>query len=529
MRTEQIEYYKNLLKDDEVLLLKSKDSFFKNHYISSPLNVLTNFSGTEGEAIINKKGEIKIFVDTRYHLLVDKQVFSDIEVIKMPLGESFFDAFKKIYKKGMTLFVEEDVLLSEYLKLDKYFNLKTYKLKEDFLLNDDYDSTKPAFKIEEESFSAKIEKIKAEFKDSKVLVFDLDVISYLVNLRSFQTNFSSNTRSILFLDFKTLNNILFINDEIDAIDGLKIKKLDEFNSFISSIEDEIYFNPSEITLKNFLAIAKPREIKNNILNLAASIKPIKLINDMKDASNKLDRAIFNFKKKLKEGLNEAELVELFEAELFNSGLKCPSFKTILAIGENSASIHYSSYDKNKILKKESLILLDCGGYSDLGMATDITRTLYFGDNPKEIYKKIYTNVLKSFIMCFLNETKDAKKLDLLARDFLQEFNKDGFFFDHGLGHGIGTSCHQNPPRLSMSSKDIIKPYQTHSIEPGLYGKNDEAEFGVRIENCVYFDSNYKRHSLSKYPFEEVLIDFSLLNNKEKEFVENWNRGFYENI
>lgn len=529
MRNKQIEFYKNLLNEDEVLLLKSSDSFFKNHYISSPLNILTNFSGSEGEAIINKEGKITIFVDTRYHLLVDKQVFCDIEVYKMPLGETFFEAFKKHYKKGTTLFVEENILLNEYLKLNQYFNLKTYKLNDEFLLNSDYDKTKPVFEIKEESFEDKIKKLKNSFKDEKVLVFNLDEISYLTNLRSFQTNFSSNVRSIFYLDFKTLNYVLFIDDKTPLMQGLEVKKLDEFNKFISSIEDKIYIKSSDISLKNFLAIKNPSELKNDALTLSASIKPISVIEDMKSASNKLDCAIYNFQKQIKEGLSEEDLVEIFEKELLKSGLKAPSFKTILALDENSASIHYSSYDKNKLLKKESLILLDCGGYSSLGFATDITRTLYFGDKPKDIYKKIYTNVLRAFILCFLSLEKEAQKVDELARNFLEAFNKEGFYFNHGLGHGIGTSCHQNPSRLSMNSSDIIKPYQTHSIEPGLYGKSNEDEFGVRIENCVYFDSNYKRFSLSKYPFEEKLIDYSILNSDEKEFVENWNRKFYENI
>ena len=111
----------------------------------------------------------------------------------------------------------------------------------------------------------------------------------------------------------------------------------------------------------------------------------------------------------------------------------------------------------------------------------------------------------------------------MARQILAPFNEDGFYFNHGLGHGIGTSVHQNPPVLSMKSKDIIKPYQVHSIEPGLYGKSilTGDEFGVRIENCVYSDLQFNKISLSKFPFEEVLIDYSLLTNIEKEAIKLW--------
>lgn len=504
------------LKEGEILLLKSYDPFFKTHYVNSPLNLITNFSGTEGEAIVEKSGQVKIFVDTRYHKLVDKQVYSDIEVYKMPLGETFIEAFKKCYKKNTTLYVPFDISLSFYLKLYEYFNIKTYES------NETIETKADLFLIKEEGFLEKIKKINSK---NNLLVFNLDEISYLTNIRSFQAPYSSNFKSILYLDFKNSNHTLFV-EKIPSfkVKGLNFKKLPEFKSFISKIEDEIEINYNDITLADYSAIKNPKKMKTD-LSYLASIKNNAALEDLKDASNKLDLAILNFKKQLKEGLSEFELVEIFEHELLKTGLKAPSFKTILALDENCASIHYSSYDKNKFLKPESLILLDCGGYSANGYATDITRTFYFGSNPHPFYKKIYSAVLKAFILCFLSKEKSAKKLDLIAREFLEPYNNEGFYFNHGLGHGIGTSCHQNPPRLAMGSSDTIEPYQTHSIEPGLYGKKDDLEFGVRIENCVYFNNNYERFSLSKFPFEEKLIDYDIFSNSEQEFIKKWQGGF----
>ena len=361
-----------------------------------------------------------------------------------------------------------------------------------------------------------------------MIVFDLDEISYLTNLRSYQTKFSSNFRAYLYLDFENSNYILFsdkISKEIE-IKNLTFKKLEEFEDFIQSIDKEIVVDIDKITLNNFLNIAKPIENKKKNLALFASIKPLSVIQHLILASKKVDKAILNFRKNLKEGMSELELVELFENELLRQGAVDVSFKTILALEENSASIHYSSYDKNKKLEKENIILLDCGGYFEGGYATDITRTFYFGNNPKKIHKTIYTQVLKSFIRAFLSDETNAKKLEEKTRKILKPFENEGFYFNHSLGHGIGTSVHQNPPRLSLVSKDIIKPYQVHSIEPGLYGKDKNGiEFGVRIENCVYFDVNYKRYSLSKFPFEEVLIEYNLLTKAEEEFIRNWQENF----
>ena len=527
-RLKQIKFYTKLLKDDEVLLLKSCDSFFKCHYSSSPLAVLTGFLGTEGEAIIDKNGKIKIFVDTRYHLLVDKQVYDDVEIYKMKLGETFFEAFKKSYKKNTVLYVVDDISLNEYLKYSDYFDLRKYTLPKKYSKNLDFNKKEKIFKISNKidkiSFLDKIEKLKKTNKNiSKTVIFNLDEISYLTGLRSYQMKYSSNFRSVLYLDLKSDNYILF------KIEGLNVLDLKEFDGFLLSLEGDISLDLDDITLKDYVSIKKPSENKIKNLSTLASIRTLAEIEDIKQSYKRLDDAIFQFKKRIKKGLSEFELNQIFEDELIKNGAKCESFKTILAIGENSASIHYSNPDKNKILKDENIILLDCGGYYENGFATDITRTFYFGKNPKNIYKKIYTNVLKAFIKCYLSDEINAKKLDLLARDFLKPFEKEGFYFDHGLGHGIATSVHQNPPRLSMKSKDIIKPYQIHSIEPGLYGKDkDGNKFGVRIENCVYSDLNFKKISMSKFPFEEVLIDYSLLSKKEADFVKNWNKSYENN-
>ncbi len=536
LRCEQIKFYTDLLDENSILLLKSTDEFYKCHYTGSPLNILTGFSGTAGEALIDSDGNITLFVDTRYHILADKQAYKDIKIVKMPLSETFFEAFKKNYKKGTKLFVYDDILLSDYLNYDSYFDLRKYKLNKNFTKNLDIDESKPLFEvsgsIEKNNFINKIEKYKKTNPTvERLLIFNPDIISYFTNLRSFKCLYSSNFKSVLYLDFNMQNHILFVENVNEIknikIDKLKIMPLAEYYDFVNNIDSDIYINYKDITLDKFLSIKKPKQIKNDNLPLIVSIKPMSVIEHLKDSFSKLDNAIYNFKSKIKAGLSEWELAQIFDKELKSAGAIAPSFKTLLAIDENSASIHYSSYDKNKILKDESILLLDCGGYYEAGYATDITRTFYFGNNPKPIHKKIYTSVLKAFLTCYLSKNTNAKELDSMARKILSPFYDDGFNFNHGLGHGIGTSVHQNPPVLSTVSTDIIKPYQVHSIEPGLYGKSisQGVEFGIRIENCVYSDIEYNKISLSKFPFEEVLIDYSMLNIIEMETVKAWQKEF----
>ena len=68
-----------------------------------------------------------------------------------------------------------------------------------------------------------------------------------------------------------------------------------------------------------------------------------------------------------------------------------------------------------------------------------------------------------------------------------------------------------------------------SNEPGYYRKG---KFGIRIENLVYVNK-FKRKlffkNLTLAPIEKDLIDFKLLNNKEKNYLFNYNLEVYSKI
>ena len=63
----------------------------------------------------------------------------------------------------------------------------------------------------------------------------------------------------------------------------------------------------------------------------------------------------------------------------------------------------------------------------------------------------------------------------------------------------------------------MKNGNVFTIEPGLYKEN---VFGVRLENTVYLKDN-KKISLSHFPYEEDLINYDMLNKKEKIWLKNW--------
>ena len=68
-----------------------------------------------------------------------------------------------------------------------------------------------------------------------------------------------------------------------------------------------------------------------------------------------------------------------------------------------------------------------------------------------------------------------------------------------------------------------------SNEPGYYEKN---KFGIRIENLIYIkkiNNKLKFKNLTLAPIEKDLINFKLLNNKEKKYLNDYHKKTYSTI
>ncbi len=163
------------------------------------------------------------------------------------------------------------------------------------------------------------------------------------------------------------------------------------------------------------------------------------------------------------------------------------------------------------------VLIDCGAYYEDGLATDITRVFVKGE-PTELQKKVYTTVLRAFLNAYNLNVQTGFEHDSLAHNILDD-TIEGFSFSHGLGHGIGINVHEAPPALNQSeiAHTEIKDNMTFTIEPGLY--NPE-HFGVRLENSCYRKDG-KNHSFVKMGYEGKLIDYSLLNEQEQEWLKEF--------
>ena len=245
----------------------------------------------------------------------------------------------------------------------------------------------------------------------------------------------------------------------------------------------------------------------------------------------LTKFIYWIKKINKKQITEVQAQNKLEKfRKMNKNYLYPSFDTIAGAGENGAIIHYrAKRDQCKVIKKKDIFLCDSGGQYKYG-TTDVTRTICFSNQSKNI-KNIFTKVLKGHIaVVTTNLKKDniGKKIDLRARKFLKKNNLD---YAHGTGHGVGffLNVHEGPQSISKLNKIKIQEGMILSNEPGYYKKN---KFGIRIENLVFVKKENKKtlfENLTMAPIEKDLVNFNLLTTLERNYLFKYHLDIYSKI
>ena len=150
---------------------------------------------------------------------------------------------------------------------------------------------------------------------------------------------------------------------------------------------------------------------------------------------------------------------------------------------------------------------------------------------KKSIKNNFTRVLKghiSVVTCDLSKNYNGQLIDKLARKNLK---KAGLNYSHGTGHGVGffLNVHEGPQSISQYNKVKLKQGMILSNEPGYYLNK---KYGIRIENLIYIDSEKKKlkfRNLTFAPIDIDLINFKLLNFKEKKYLFDYHLNVYDKI
>ena len=87
--------------------------------------------------------------------------------------------------------------------------------------------------------------------------------------------------------------------------------------------------------------------------------------------------------------------------------------------------------------------------------------------------------------------------------------------------------HEGPIAISKGYKISLKPGHVLSNEP-FYKKG---KFGIRIENMIYGKQTNGKvfENLTMVPIHKELINFNLLDRKEKNYLLNYNLIIYSNV
>ncbi len=535
-------------------IIPKNDEFF-GEYVSPEkerLKYLTGFSGSAGQSLVLKK-QAFLFVDGRYTLQAQKEVRKGFKVIQIHKTIPS-DILRKNKQKLRIGFDPRIYSLASLINLYKTENVKLIPIKKNLI--DKIWPNKPKLKFNKffilktqyagKSFKNKINlicKILKRKKLKNLLVTAPENVAWTLNIRGKDNSYSPIPNCNAIVNYKKKITLI--------VENKKISK--NFKSQFGKVVK--YVNPTDITA-HFNSLDKKQNFlidkftcsyfyREKIAERFKYIEEIDPIFFLKSKKNIVEinntikshiadgTALTKFIYWIKNNINKIKISELSaqkKLEQFrkkNKNYVSPSFNTISGSGPNGAIVHYRANSKtNRIIKTKDIYLCDSGGQYHYG-TTDVTRTICFSKQSQKI-KNIFTKVLKGHIGVAtykLKKNTTGKKLDIVARSALK---KAGLDYAHGTGHGVGyfLNVHEGPQAISKINNIKLEEGMILSNEPGYYETN---KFGIRLENLVFIKKYKKKlrfENLTFAPIEKDLINFKLLNKKEKKYLNEYHKKIY---
>lgn len=346
------------------------------------------------------------------------------------------------------------------------------------------------------------------FEEKKI---DGIYITNIYNIRFFSgfsgttgTLFITKSKKYFFTDFRykeqAIKECAPNGCEVIIIERNSFEKISEFIK--KTGVKKIAIEGREVTLSFYKKIEKNLKeleilaLEDEIINLRMVKKDYEIAN-IRKACEIADKAYSEILKEIKTGVTEKEIAAKLEYIMRINGADDKSFDTIVASGYRSAMPH--GVASNKKIENEEFVKIDFGCYYN-GYVSDMTRTLYFGNNITKKHQEIYNIVFEAQKLGVNAVTagKKANEIDEVSRNFITN-NGYGENFGHGLGHGIGVEIHEMP-YISKSFDTILLENMVITIEPGIY---IEGFGGVRIEDDVIVKIN--GHEIINKTSKELLI------------------------
>ena len=528
-------------------IVPKNDEYFSEYAQNDKLKTITGFNGSFGLAIILKDKNF-IFVDGRYVEQAKIQVGKKFKILEIPkklphqiLSSSLNLGFDPMVftSRSLIYYFRNKIKLTPITKTIINSNISNHhKSKKFYSLNQT---------VVGETASAKIKRLIQVLKkdgSDHIFISAPENVAWLLNIRGRDNPFSPipNCRMILntkgeitfFSDIKKTSNILKEKDFL----GTSFYKEYQIENYLSKLKVKkiiIDKNSCPVLLENFIdskfkisKIGDPLYLMKSIKNKVEISKTIEShVHDGVAVTKFLYWIKKNQNKKISE-IDAEKKLQTFRKR--NKNYLFPSFSTISATGKNGSIIHYCASNKTcREIKRNDLYLFDSGGQYTYG-TTDVTRTISFKVQPKNI-KDAFTRVLKGHIAVAtanISKQKTGSNIDKLARKYLKEVKKD---FSHGTGHGVGyfLNVHEGPQAISKRNNVKLREGMILSNEPGFYL---QGKYGIRIENLVYIKKEKKNlvfKNLTLAPIDINLINFKLLSSQEKKYLINYHFEVYSKI
>ena len=521
-------------------IVPKNDKYFTEYSKVNNLIKITNFTGSAGFALILRKQNY-LFVDGRYTIQANNQSGDKFKILEIPY----------VWPKNISNIRNSKIGFDPKLFTDKTINLyfggkvKLVPLEFNFKNKSEKKVNKIFYlnkHITGESSAAKINKIKLYMKENKInylYVSASENVNWLLNIRgkdlphsplvNCKLIISNKGKSYLFINLKKINNnlkkyfkgIILCNEEslFKTISNLKKGNFSIDPNTCSIFEKQIIISRFKVTnqhdpIYDLKSVKNKTEINNSFkAHLEDGLALTKFLywfkkNKIKITEKEIETKLERYRKKSKNYLY-------------------PSFDTIVGSGPNGAIIHYKSNKlTNRKIKNNDIVLIDSGGQYKWG-TTDVTRTICVGKVSNSI-KDNFTRVLKGHISVVTSDLKkrfNGSLIDKLARKPLKEV---GLNYSHGTGHGVGffLNVHEGPQGISRQNNVKLKKGMILSNEPGYYLKD---HYGIRIENLIYVNKYKKKlkfENLTYAPIDTDMINYKILNQKEKRYLFDYHLNIY---
>lgn len=526
-------------------ILVAMNNFFGNFQGKlSEIARISGFTGSNGRAVISMDKAL-LSVDGRYTKQAMEQTDPGLWEIK---GYPEFDAIaliKEVVSSGQTLAISSfSITYKSYLSildLSKKMDF-SIRLLDRFPIFSPESADKKIYLMAEADSGdlrkTRIDRLSDTLADGEALLLsDAAAIGWAFGVRCAPTDDKCVLPNCVGIIRKSEKAVLFSDLELqDKTDNFEFFNISEFEDVISKFEKHVvtldysrtclYF--PEVLLRNGFSV---KQAKTNY-GMFEAVKNSTEITNMRKASEK---ASLSFIRTLAFVDSVADSSEVAISDYFENDLKqysdfvSLSFNSISAFGKSTSIVHYNpNVCGNSAISSDGLFLFDAGAHFRTA-TTDMTRTIYRGDNPPEDIKVIYSAVLRSIIIFSSMRFPDNSKacyLDSIARFFI--WNK-GYDYHFGTGHGVGSfgNVHEHP-RISPTSLEKITKDMVITVEPGIY----RDDFGIRMENMLLTKQSSKVgfiefETLSFIPFCRKLIIKEMFSNFELEWLNRYHKAVYD--